>query len=249
MSIENTPADRPLLGLIVPPAAGLVPPEGPQMYPGLDFIAEGLALASVDQQGYDQVIDHVVDAAHRLASRGAQAISLMGTSLSFYRGSDFNSHLTERLREATGLPCTTMSNAILRGLHASGIERVAVASSYIDDVNQRLAGFLKENGIEAVCSHGLGVTEVSAMARISTQELVDLCLKSWELAQGQAQGILLSCGGLVSLEAVCIVEKRLDTTVVSSSPAGFWDLVATAGLDLFPENVGRLALRRQTSLA
>lgn len=247
MSTSNTPSARLLLGLIVPPAAGLVPPEGPQMYPEVDFIAQGLALASVDKQGYDQVIDQVVDAARKLAGRGAQAISLMGTSLSFYRGSEFNERLAEHLREATGLPCTTMSHAIVRGLRASGITRVAVASSYIEDVNQRLVRFLGENGIEAVCAYGLGVTEVSAMARISTQELVDLCLTTWRLAQGKAQGLLLSCGGLVSLEAVRIVEEQLGVTVVSSSPAGFWDLVATAGLELYPQDAGRLARERQTA--
>ncbi len=246
MNTRNTPNERPLLGLIVPPAAGLVPPEGPQMYPQVDFIAQGLALASVDKEGYDGVIDQVVEAARKLAGRGAQAISLMGTSLSFYRGSAFNDSLVEHLRQATGLPCTTMSHAILRGLRASGITRVAVASSYIADVNQRLVRFLAENQIDAVCDHGLGVTEVSAMAQISTQELVDLCLKTWDMAQGQAQGLLLSCGGLVSLDAVRRVEHKLGVTVVSSSPAGFWDLVATAGLDLHPQDAGRLARERQT---
>jgi len=244
MTLNST---RPVLGLIVPPAAGLVPPEGPRMYPELDFIAEGLALASVDKQGYDQVIDHVVAAAGKLAARGAQAISLMGTSLSFYRGSEFNDSLVEHLRNATGLPCTTMSHAILRGLRASGIERVAVASSYIEDVNQRLLRFLGENGIHGVCAHGLGITDVAAMGRISTDELVDLCLKTWDMADGQAQGLVLSCGGLVSLDAVCAVEDRLGVTVVSSSPAGFWDLVATAGLELYPENAGRLARERQAA--
>lgn len=247
MSTRNTSSERPLLGLIVPPAAGLVPPEGPQMYPQVDFIAQGLALASVDKEGYDGVIDQVVEAASTLAQRGAQAISLMGTSLSFYRGSAFNDSLAYHMRQATGLPCTTMSHAILRGLRASGIERVAVASSYIDDVNQRLVRFLDENGIQAACAHGLGVTEVSAMAKISTQELVDLCLKTWDRAQGQAQGLLLSCGGLVSLDAVRRVEDALGVTVVSSSPAGFWDLVATAGLDLYPQDAGRLARERQSA--
>ncbi len=246
MSTRITSSERPLLGLIVPPAAGLVPPEGPQMYPQVDFIAQGLALASVDKEGYDGVIDQVVAAARTLAQQGAQAVSLMGTSLSFYRGSAFNNNLADHMRQATGLPCTTMSHAILRGLRASGIERVAVASSYIDDVNQRLVRFLDENGIQAACAHGLGVTEVSAMAKISTQELVELCLKTWDMAQGQAQGLLLSCGGLVSLDAVRQVEDKLGVTVVSSSPAGFWDLVATAGLDLYPQDAGRLARERQT---
>jgi len=165
MTTDNSDTKRPVLGLIVPPAAGLVPPEGPEMYPEIDFIAQGLALSSVDKEGYDQVIDQVVEAAQKLAARGARAVSLMGTSLSFYRGSDFNEELVARLRESTGLPCSTMSHAILRGLRVSSIERVAVASSYIDDVNQRLVRFLDQNQIQAVCAYGLGVNDVTAMSK------------------------------------------------------------------------------------
>ena len=122
----------------------LVPADGARLYPGLPFIASGLGLGSVTPDGYDAVIESVVDHARRLQQQGAAAISLMGTSLSFYRGAAFNTALTEAMREATGLPCTTMSTAVLNGLRALGLRRVALATAYIDDVNERLAAFLGE---------------------------------------------------------------------------------------------------------
>ena len=87
---------RPRLGLIVPPAHGKVPVDAEILYgQRYEFLARGLALQSVSTEGYEQVIDAVVDHAVALRDAGAQAVSLMGTSLSFYRGADF----TETLRQ------------------------------------------------------------------------------------------------------------------------------------------------------
>ncbi|WP_258128007.1 arylmalonate decarboxylase [Achromobacter anxifer] len=221
-------SSTPVIGMIVPPAAGLVPADGARLYPGLPFIASGLGLGSVTPDGYDAVIESVVDHARRLQQQGASAISLMGTSLSFYRGAAFNTALTEAMREATGLPCTTMSSAVLNGLRALGLRRVALATAYIEDVNERLAAFLAEEGFDATGCRSLGITGVEAMARVDTDTLIDLCVRAFEAAP-DSDGILLSCGGLLTLDAIPEVERRLGVPVVSSSPAGFWDAVRLAG--------------------
>ena len=137
----------PQLGLIVPPAAGDVPPEGPALYAGrAAFRARGLGLAEISNRGYDAVIDRVATLAAELAADGAQALSLMGTSLSFYRGGQANEELKRVMTLASGLPATTMSDAVVRGLRAVGARRVAVATAYIDEVNRQLDAFLRESG-------------------------------------------------------------------------------------------------------
>src|SRR5690606_37768076 len=91
MHIDTQSGRRPLVGVIVPPAQGEVPPELPQLYGGaLDFMAHGLALGRLTPEGYDAVIGKVEAAARALADRGADAVALMGSSLSFYRGRAFN---------------------------------------------------------------------------------------------------------------------------------------------------------------
>ena len=56
----------------------------------------------------------------------------------------------------TGLPCTTMSHAIVRALRALGLDRVAVATAYIDDVNERLVAYLAASDIAATAVRGSG---------------------------------------------------------------------------------------------
>ena len=96
-----TDSNAPRIGLIVPPATGEVPFEGPALYGSrIAFHARGLGLGSVTPAGYDEVIESVVGHARALAEQDMRAISLMGTSLSFYRGAGF----TRELRERTGRP-------------------------------------------------------------------------------------------------------------------------------------------------
>ena len=238
--MTTTASTSPCIGLIVPPRAGEVPSDGPALYGDrVRFIARGLGLGEISTRGYEQVIDHVVGLAGDLASNGAQAVSLMGTSLSFYRGARFNAQLEAEMTARTGLPCTTMSNAILRGLRELSLRRVAVATAYIDEVNERLVAYLDANDVVTTTVKGLGVTGVEAVSRVSTETLVALCEDVWRAAPS-SDGILLSCGGLLTLDAIEIVEGRLGVPVVSSSPAGFWDAMRTAGLDGRCPGRGRL---------
>jgi arylmalonate decarboxylase len=230
----------PLLGLIVPPSAGAVPPDGPALYGGrVRFAARGLGLSEISTRGYEQVIDQVVDRAVDLAANGAQAISLMGTSLSFFRGARFNEALEAEMARRVGLPCTTMSNAIVRGLRALDLRRVAVATAYIDEVNARLGAYLADSGIVATTIKGLAITGVAEVAQVPTGALVALC-EEVHRAEPDSDGILISCGGLLTLEAIRVVEARLGVPVVSSSPAGFWDLMRVAGQDSRSPGHGRL---------
>lgn len=227
------------LGLIVPPAKGEVPSDAGILYPGTEFIARGLALPTVTPAGYDQVIDAVVRVARELAEAGAVAISLMGTSLSFYRGVDFNQELQRSMAEASGRPCTTMSQAVLRGLETLGLRRVVVATAYIDDVNQRLATFLRDSGYAVDRAEGLEMTDIAAIQAVDTETLVALCERVWR-SSPEAEGIVLSCGGLKTLDTIVEVERRLGVPVVSSPPAGVWDLMRTAGRDARVEGRGAL---------
>jgi arylmalonate decarboxylase len=230
----------PHLGLIVPPAAGAVPVDGPLLYgERIRFSALGLGLGEISTRGYTEVIDTVVEKAVALKAEGASAVSLMGTSLSFFRGVAFNRELQAEMARATGLPCTTMSNAITGALRHLGVRRVAVATAYIDEVNAQLRRYLDDSGFEPLALEGLAISDVQAVGQVPTQVLVDLCLRVFD-AQPGADGILISCGGLVTLDAVREVELRLSVPVVSSSPAGFWDLVRTAGLDARSPGQGRL---------
>lgn len=233
----------PALGLIVPPAHGEVPVDGRLLYGDrIRFIARGLGLPAVSPGGFDTVIDTVVEKAKALRADGVGAISLMGTSISFYRGAAFTEQLRRAIADATGLPATTMSHAIVAALRELKVRRVAVATSYIDELNQRLVDYLTQAGFTVTAIEGLSITGVKEMGEVAPRVLFDLAERVWR-QDSSADGIFISCGGLLTLDVLKPLEDKLGVPATASSPAGFWDLVRLAGLDASSPGFGRLFAR------
>ncbi len=228
-----------MIGLIVPPADGKVPPEGTILYPHLNFQAVGLAIPEVSPAGFDTVADAIVAKAKLLAFRGAQAISVMGTSLTFYRGAAVNRQIQLMVQDAAGLPATTMSDAVVNALRAMRVKRVALATAYIDDLNRRLATFLREEGFDIAGIKGMALTEVREVQNVKPTTVKHLSQAAFDMDRG-ADGILISCGGLLTLDIINALEAELGIPVVASSPAGFWDVVRLAGKGCPINGFGRL---------
>ena len=228
------------IGLIVPPAGDEVPQDAALLYGDrVRFIARSLGIGSVSPSGFNPVIDQVLNKARELREAGAQAISLMGTSISFYRGAAFTEELRAAMQDATGLPCTTMSHAIVSALRTLGIQRVAVATSYIDELNDRLVDYLTDVGFEVTAIRGLSITGVKEIGEVTTQTLLDLS-ESVYTQDTSADGVFISCGGLLTLDVISPLEARLGKPATASSPAGFWDVMQLAGLDSTSPGYGRL---------
>src|SRR5687768_11769165 len=136
------------IGLVVPQAEDKVPAEGPQMYPGQRFVPKGVGVRSLTPEGYAVAFDAIMPAAEHLVQQNVDAIMVIGTSLTFYRGPEAHDRLLEKLRATTGLPVSTMSQAIIDGLNEVGARRVAVATAYTDVVNQKLADLLTAAGFQ-----------------------------------------------------------------------------------------------------
>lgn len=232
-------AGTPVLGLLAPVDA-TVPPEATALYPsGVRFEAASLGLATMTPEGYDAVLDRIAPTAKALAQRGARAIGLMGTSLSFYKGAAFNRELTRRVTEASGLPAVSMSTAVIEGLRSVGGKRLAVATAYNEEVNRRLEAFLHEEGFQVLTIRGLGVEKVEDIHAVTQKGLLDFSAGVFASARG-ADALLVSCGGLHTLELLQPLEQRCGVPVVSSLPHALRAAVRLLGLSGRVAGYGRL---------
>jgi arylmalonate decarboxylase len=217
------------IGLVVPFATDRVPLEGPMMYPDVTFIPRGVGVRALTPEGYDAAWDGILPAAKELAKRGdLDAIMVIGTSLTFYRGYEAHQQLLAQLRKETGLPVSTMSEAVIDGLRSVGAKRVAVATAYSDLVNDRLADFLWRAGFEVSSMKGFGIVEFGGAEKMTEQDIIALSGRAITEAQA-ADAVLISCGGLMTLNCAEPIEQRHGVPVVTSTQSAFWKALRLAG--------------------
>jgi arylmalonate decarboxylase len=228
LAVPLASAGEPVMGMIFPPANYPVPPEAKELYPtGVTFLAEGLAFKGMTIDSYDEAVPRIVPAALKLRDRGATAISIMGTSLTFYKGAAFNQELIDRVHKATGLPSTSMSSGIVDGLKVAGAKRVAVATAYTDPVNATLERFLKESGFDVVSIKGLNL--IRATNAVTQDQLYDFCVGAFGIASN-ADALLVSCGGLKTIDLLVPLEAKCKVPVVSSTPHALMNAVRLLGI-------------------
>jgi arylmalonate decarboxylase len=216
------------IGLVVPFATDRVPDEGPMMYPGVRFIPRGVGVRALTPEGYDAAWNGILPAAKALAAEGVDAIMVIGTSLTFYRGHEAHERLLEQLRAETGLPVSTMSEAVVDGLRSVGAKRIAVATAYAEEVNNRLADFLRASGFEVLALEGFGLVGFGEPGKKSEQDIIELGNSAIAKA-GEADAVLISCGGLLTLGCAEPIERRHGIPVVTSTQSAFWKAMRLAG--------------------
>jgi len=216
------------IGLVTPQATNRVSPEGQQMYPDVNFIPKGVGVKALTPEGYDSAWDGIVPAAEELAGNNKlDAIMVLGTSLTFYRGFEAHEKLLERLRRI-GLPVATMSSAIVDGLRAVGAKKIGVSTAYADVVNNRLRDFLTASGFDVQALEGFGIERFGGAAEKTEDDIIALAGRVSAQAR-DAQGMLISCGGLKTLNVGKTIEDKLGVPVVSSTPAAFWAAMRLVG--------------------
>ncbi|HEY3824737.1 MAG TPA: hypothetical protein VGL82_09270 [Bryobacteraceae bacterium] len=227
---------EPTVGLIFPPANYPMPPEVHKMYPsGIRFLGIGVGLPSMTPEGYDSVIDKIVPSALELKKQGANVISVFGSSLTFYKGAAFNKQLSDAVTKATGLPATTQTNGLVEGLRLAGARRLAIATAYNEEVTGRLVAFMHESGFEVVKAKGLGIA--LNIPQAAQDGLEDFSASVKESAP-TADALLVSCGGLHTLDLLVPLETRCKVPVVSSQPHGLWNVVKLLGVSARVEGYG-----------
>jgi arylmalonate decarboxylase len=222
-------ADGPTVGLIFPPLDYPIPPDAKRLFPsGVQFIGNGLGFQGMTIESYNEAIPRALPRAQDLAKQGADLISVFGSSITFYKGAAFNQELTEKVTALTGLPATTQSNGLVDGLKHANARRVAVATAYTDVVTDRLKIFLGEHGFDVVSAKGLGFERVPEGAA-TEKVLHELGVESFRMA-GKADALVMSCGGLRTLDVIVPLEKAIGVPVVSSTPHGLWHCARMLGV-------------------
>ena len=172
-----------------------------------------------------------------LADAEVDAVAFHGTSGTWV-GLDGDARLCAALAEATGAPATTASLAVVRGLEALGVTRVAVVFPGPPSILPLIADEYACRGIEVVATSSPDVVLSNPeIARLGREEIAALMRPAFV---GVAEAVVCIGTNLRSGYLVEEFETEFGVPVVDSAVATLWDLLRLAGAPRPASGWGRL---------
>jgi arylmalonate decarboxylase len=197
--------------------------------PAVELLQEPVDLQAMSAASFDEAHQRVGAAATRLVERGGVGVMIGGTSFTFYRGVEFHQTLLERVHQLTGVPTSSTSQAMLEGLAVLGARKLAVATAYTDDVNRRLREFIEASGYTVLALRGMDLEDPRQAENVTPEQTADLARDVFAGAP-DADCLLISCGGLRTLDMIVPLEAACGVPVVSSYTVTVWGLAHLAGV-------------------
>ena len=206
---------------------------------GVCLIETRMLLHDVTVDNLSETAKQVERAALELASAEVDVILQAGTAIAFFRGFGHDQELSRRIHAVTGIQATTSLTAVVEALRALGIQRPAVATPYLADIDDRLVEVLEKSGFEVAAIRGMGLKKSIDMGKMTPEETYRLA-RQVALSAPKADGILISCGNLRTFEAIEALEIDTGLPVVTSNQAGLWQTMRMTGIKDRLTSLGRL---------
>ena len=147
--------------------------------------------------------------------------------------------VAERIREVRpGVACTTPMTAAVAAFAALGIERLALLTPYIDEINQAMRRHIEAQGFQVTAMGSFNEEDDPTVARI-TLESVQAAAQC--LGESDAvEGVFVSCTNLRLMDGAAALEAALGKPVTSSNHAMAWHCLRLAGITDSLPDFGRL---------
>lgn len=169
----------------------------------------------------------VVPGVRSLLAVQPAAIGYACTSGSFVNGAAGEQHLREAMLKAGAPSAQTTSGALVGALQALGVQRLAIATPYTEDLTRLLVDYLRETGFEVVSGgyldleHDIARVNPAAVARLARA-----------IDTPEAEALFFSCTNLHTFDIIAPLEAELGKPVLSANQVTIWSLLRAGGLEM-----------------
>lgn len=192
--------------------------------PGLMLVTTGLAIADYTPEAVEDQLPAFLDAVSLLRARRADRIVLSGVPIAVALGRARTTALLDAAREQAGVPVDTDLEAIIAGVQHLGIERVAIATRWSGDVNEGLARYLRDAGIEVVdtINASQSISENAAMDDATGMRLaIELGRRAFE-SPADPGGVIMPGARWIAIHALDELESSFGRPLFLNHAAGLW---------------------------
>jgi len=233
-------------------------PDGVQVYPAPIVLPRG----EVTPESLAEMLegDQLERAAELLAWSDVNTILFACTSGSLVNGPGWDRQLSQRITNATSIPATTTTSAVLDALASLDARRLVIATPYIAELNEIERDFFERSGSEVLAIDGLGCgtdREIGRLTSADSAALLDQMRRKATASGGSTaqkpfpassfpfpiDAIFISCTNWHVVEAIGALEQQYGVPVITSNLAGAWKALALISID---EPLKTLTLRGAT---
>ena len=225
------------VGMIVPSVNTVIEPDFARLgLPGLSFHVSRVMLHATTPEGLREMNAGVARAAELIASVSPDVVAFACTSGSFIDGEAALARQIAEIGQIVGCPVVATSRCIVESLRTLRIRRVALATPYLDTVNEAERCFLQSHGFEVVGIEGMGLSG-KAIREVDPDIIAALVHRA---NRAEAEAIFVSCTDFRALEIAGRLEDELGKPVLTSNQVTLRGIFDALGLDLSVDGCGSL---------
>ncbi|MBW2311238.1 MAG: maleate cis-trans isomerase [Deltaproteobacteria bacterium] len=220
------------------PSAGISEREVQRILP--EKVSLHITRIPMSDPTYDSLLrmaDSVEESSKLLADARVDIIAFNCTVGSLLKGRGYDQEIIERVNQATGLPATTTTTAVMAGLRALDIKALILVSPYTESVHQKEKGFLESEDFRLIHDQWLSLADCVQQYEIDPFRWYEV---TRALKDPRSDGYFISCGGIRVVDIIQELEAHLKKPVITSNQALVWHCLRMLGLAEPIEGFGRL---------
>ncbi len=197
--------------------------------PGVMLMTAGLEIADYTLEAVEAqlpVLDRRVDS---LMRRGAARVVISGVPVAMALGRPGVQRLLGSISEKWQVPADTDLEAIIAGATHLGLRRMGIATRWKQPMNERLAAYLDEAGIEVVGVANSGRSmEENASLDDETGIRLAMDLGAELLSKAEVEGVIMPGGRWITIGAIRDLEEKFSKPVITNHSASLWAALLAA---------------------
>ena len=208
------------VGLLIPSSNTVMEVDFYRHLPASATVHTGrMYMEATTVKGEEEMLDdHCLPTAADVATAKPDLVVFGCTSAGALRGNAYDADLCRRISEVSGKPTVSVIESVRRKLTSLKVERVAVLTPYIEDLNVRIKASVEDDGIEVASIHGMGISVNFNLALVEPLEI--LAFAREKLGTNPAvDALFISCTNYQAVATLPELKKLYDLPIVTSNQA------------------------------